>query len=129
MGNSGIIKGQSGAGRKTERARELRKEQTAAEEVFWGRVRNRKFKSLKFRRQQVIDGCIVDFYCEELKLSVEIDGSVHDNEQQVTYDTHRDKILSHRGIRIVRLRNEAVLADVDRALDELYESISFERLS
>jgi len=97
--------------------------------VFWGRVRNRKFKSLKFRRQQVIDGCIVDFYCEELKLSVEIDGSVHDNEQQLMYDTHRDKILSHRGIRIVRLRNEAVLADVDRALDELYESISFERLS
>ncbi|TAL39766.1 MAG: DUF559 domain-containing protein, partial [Spirochaetes bacterium] len=77
---------------------------TDAEKIIWELVRNRKFRNLKFRRQQIIDGFIVDFYCEELRLCLEIDGGVHDDEEQRKYDRERDAVLAQRGVRIVRLR-------------------------
>src|SRR5690606_1794412 len=57
-----------------EEARELRKKQTKAEEIFWQLVRNRKFNNLKFRRQHQIGNYIADFYCVELRLVIEFDG-------------------------------------------------------
>jgi very-short-patch-repair endonuclease len=82
---------------------------TEAEKVFWGMVRGRKMFGLKFRRQQVIDGFIVDFYCDSLGLCVEIDGSVHESEEQREYDRNRDEVLALRGLKVLRFSNDEVL--------------------
>ncbi len=59
---------------------------------------------LKFRRQQVVGRYVLDFYCAELRLGIEIDGAIHDG--QIEYDAVRDEIVSSYGIRILRIRNE-----------------------
>ena len=60
--------------------RHLRKESTGAEKILWFNFRNRKFLNLKIRRQHPIENFIADFYCDELKLIIEVDGSIHDNQ-------------------------------------------------
>jgi len=75
---------------------------------------------LKFRRQQIIDGFIVDFYCDSLGLCVEIDGGVHETEEQRNYDKLRDEALALRDLKILRLKNEEVLNDKD----SVYQCIS-----
>jgi len=71
-------------------------------------VRNRRMHGLKFRRQQIIDGFIVDFYCDSLGLCVEIDGSVHNCSKRKEYDNNRDEALSLRGLKILRFSNDDV---------------------
>lgn len=83
-------------------ARELRKNQTKAEEIFWELVRNRKFKSLKFRRQHQVGSYIVDFYCNEQKLIIEFDGEVYDSQEQQKHDSIRDKYLTTIGNKVLR---------------------------
>jgi very-short-patch-repair endonuclease len=68
-------------------ARNLRKEATSEEKKVWNALRNRKVLNLKFRRQHVIEGFVVDFYCHELRLAIEIDGKIH--KRQKEYDELR----------------------------------------
>lgn len=106
--------------KKLELARQFRKNPTESEDVVWQMLRNRQIKNLKWRRQQVIDGFIADFYCAELNVVLEIDGSVHDNEDVKEYDAYRTSVLESKGIRIFRLRNE----ECDKQhLTELIENI------
>lgn len=91
--------------KKIERARELRKEMTEAEKKAWEFLRDRRLGGLKFRRQHVIAGYIVDFYCAERKLVLEIDGEVHQQAEQKAYDEHRSQVLSEQGLQIVRIAN------------------------
>lgn len=94
--------------------RELRKRQTPQERLFWETVRNRQFNNYKFIRQHPIvfkyEGkerfFIADFYCADKKLVIELDGSVHDYQQE--YDTLRDYIISILGIRVVRIKNSEI---------------------
>jgi len=72
-------------------AKKMRLEMTSAEACFWKAVKGNKLNGLHFRRQQVVDGFIADFYCDKLKLVVEIDGGVH--EKQKAYDAERDRII------------------------------------
>jgi len=74
---------------------------------------------LKFRRQQIIDGFIVDFYCDSLGLCVEIDGGVHETEEQKNYDKLRDEALAIRSLKILRLKNEEVLGDKDLVIEKI----------
>ncbi len=90
-------------------ARELRQNQTQAEEIFWQLVRNRKFLNLKFRRQHQIGHYITDFYCDEKRLIVEFDGEIHNNAEQQKHDVTRDKYLSSSGFEILRFKNEELL--------------------
>ncbi len=99
-------------------ARDLRKNQTHAEKVFWSLVRNRQFMRLKFNRQFVIQYSevlnkrsyfIADFHCFEKKLIVEIDGDIH--KKQIEYDRMREDILLEMGYHIVRFTNDQVLND------------------
>ncbi|HCF30201.1 MAG TPA: restriction endonuclease, partial [Cyanobacteria bacterium UBA11049] len=76
------------------------------EKILWHHLRTNKLNGLHFRRQQVIDGFIVDFYCHAAGVVIEVDGAVH--LQQVEYDARRDQILSLRGLRILRITNEEV---------------------
>jgi len=75
-------------------ARTLRTNQTQAEGLFWNLVRDRKFLNLKFRRQHQIGHYIIDFYCDEKKLIIELDGEIHDSNFQKKHDSTRDKYLT-----------------------------------
>jgi len=85
-----------------------RSEPTAAEAAAWDLLRNRRCLGLKFRRQHVIRGFIVDFYCPELRIAVEVDGAVHGGRTQAEYDEARSCALAHAGISVVRINNEQV---------------------
>ena len=113
MKDKGIIRNQRVTGQKVELSREFRKSMTEAEKGFWDMVRGRKMFGLKFRRQQVIDGFIIDFYCDSLGLCIEIDGGVHDEGEQEIYDKNRDEVLSLRGLKVIRFSNEDVLEKVE----------------
>jgi very-short-patch-repair endonuclease len=93
------------------RARELRVQQTDAEETLWDLLRGRKLLGLKFRRQFPIETYIVDFYCHERHLVVELDGGIHADPRQAAHDENRDAYLRARGLHVLRLRNEAVFED------------------
>lgn len=94
-------------------ARSLRTQQTQAEVLFWERVRGHRLAGLKFRRQHVLLGKIVDFYCHQAKLIVEIDGEVHSTEQQTIADQHRDSMFMHRGYVVMRISNNDVIMRLD----------------
>lgn len=85
----------------------LRINQTPAEKIVWELLRNRKFMNLKFRRQHPVEGFILDFYCAELKLAIEIDGKIHDKQKE--YDEFRQDVIEKKGLRFIRLTNEEVL--------------------
>ena len=76
---------------------------------------------LKFRRQQVIDGFIVDFYCDSLGLCVEIDGDIHDVEDQKEYDRLRSDVLELRKLKVLRFRNEEVMSDEESVRERIRE--------
>lgn len=107
------------------RARDLRRNMTAAEDVLWANLRNRKLLNLKFFRQhpfiyQVIQNepryFVVDFYCAEKKLVIEVDGNIHDF--QVEDDLHREDILKSMNLTILRVKNEEV-EDIPKVLEKI----------
>ena len=106
MRNTYIVRGQRVSATKVERARELRNAMTAAEAMLWERLRANRLAGFHFRRQQVIDGFIVDFYCHAAKLVIEVDGPIHEDQRE--YDTARDEVLMWRALRVVRFSNEAI---------------------
>ena len=98
--------------RLTDFARQMRKEPTEAERRMWYELRNRRLGGWKFRRQFPIAGYILDFYCHELRLSVELDGSQHyDAAETEAYDERRSVVLRSLGITIVRLTNSEFLRE------------------
>jgi very-short-patch-repair endonuclease len=107
-----IIPGQPVTKEKLERAKELRREMTPAEKVLWEELRANK-QGVHFRRQQVIQGFIVDFYCHKAGLVIEVDGDVHDLQQEE--DARREKVLREMGLRIVRFGNDEVVKDAERS--------------
>jgi uroporphyrinogen-III synthase len=81
---------------------------TKEERIVWRWLRDRRLEGIKFRRQHPILNYIADFYCAELKLIVEIDGSGHETPAQDAYDVRRDIELSKLGIDVIRIRNQDV---------------------
>ncbi len=118
-----ITKGQPVEPAKKELARQYRKNPTPAERAAWELVRSRRTLGLKFRRQQVILGFIIDFFCAEHRLVLEIDGSSHEPLERQAQDEERSRILAGLELRVVRVRNEDVDAVRLKALisAELYE--------
>jgi len=105
---------------KLQRAKELRREMTPAEKILWQEVRAKKL-GVRFRRQQVIAGFIVDFYCHKSALVVEVDGDIHDLHQEE--DARREKVLSALGLRIVRFRNDEVVRNLSAVVGRIKETI------
>ena len=97
----------------------LRKLSTPAEQLLWQNIRNRNMKGLKFRRQHAIGRFVVDYYCHELKLIIEIDGDIH--KQKVSRDEYREQILCDLGYRIIRFSNEDVIKSIDIVLEKVVE--------
>ena len=104
---------------KTHLARHLRQEQTPAEKALWNLLRNRKFENLKFRRQHPLKDYIVDFYCYELKLVIELDGVYHNEKEQKYNDEQRDFHLSFLGYRTLRYNNEVVSENPQLILEKI----------
>lgn len=100
-------------------ARALRENSTEAEEMLWSFLRNRKLNGLKFRRQQPMEGFILDFYCDQVKLGVEVDGGIHSLKKIQEYDEQRTCFLKEFGIEIIRFSNDVVLKDTERVLSEI----------
>jgi very-short-patch-repair endonuclease len=101
-----------------ERRRKLRNDATEAEKILWYRIRNNLLE-YKFRRQHSIGKYIVDFYCAELKLVVEIDGYIHGEENNIERDRIREDYLVGLGLRIVRYRNEQIIYELDSVMIDL----------
>ncbi len=96
-----------------QRARELRRMQTAAEKLLWEHLRARRLDGLKFRRQVPLLGHIADFYCHELALVVEVDGEVHSTAEQRAHDENRDADLAAHGLTVLRFSNRQVLGEIE----------------
>ena len=98
------------------RARQLRDNETRAEKLLWARLRNKQL-GVKFRRQHPLHFFIVDFYCHELKLVIELDGGIHFTEENQEYDKMRTELIAEFEIRVIRFRNEEIYFEIENVID------------
>jgi len=99
-----------------EKRRMSRNSPTKPESIFWGRVKGRQISNCKFRRQHGIGNYIVDFYCPEVKLAIEIDGESHYKKRAVEYDKRRTKYIESLGIKLIRFTNDDIMKNIDGAM-------------
>ena len=102
-------------------AKFMRHTATDAEHLMWQILRAKRFMNLKFRRQHVIEPYIVDFYCHEIGLVIELDGSQHGTDEGQEYDAERTKFLEGLGLTVVRYWNSDVLGRMDVVLEDLWQ--------
>ena len=100
-------------------ARELRQRETEAEQKLWALLRNRQLKGKKFRRQHAIDKYVVDFYCNESKLAIELDGNFHTATEAKEYDDSRTALLNEMGITVLRFWNDEVINNPSGVLQKI----------
>ena len=101
----------------TKLSRQLRKEQTDYEKIMWEVLRAKKLNWIKFRRQHPFWRYIADFYSDELKLVIELDGKIHQNQKE--YDKIRDEIISKYWVKILRIKNEEIYNNLDLVVQEI----------
>ncbi len=107
-----------------ETAEGLRKNMTLAELILWKKLKDRKLFKVKFRRQHPIDIFIVDFYCHQYKLVIEVDGEIHFDPEKKEYDLGRTEELKRFGIRIIRFTNDQIIFDMDKVITEINNTIT-----
>jgi len=110
----------------TQRARELRRDQTDAERMAWYLLRGRKLGA-KFRRQCRLENWVADFYCFEHRLAIELDGGVHSQPSQMRRDATKEDYLRTTGIRLLRIANGLVMQDPEEFLRKVREAIALGR--
>jgi len=101
-----------------ERAKELRKSMTEAEKALWQKIRNEKL-GVKFRRQHPCNRFILDFYCHEKRLAIEIDGEYHFKRDQMEYDLGRAFEIENYDIKLIRFSNQEVLTNIKSVINEI----------
>lgn len=106
-----------------DRRRELRRYSTEQEKKLWEKLRKSQL-GYKFRRQHSIGGYIVDFYCAETRLVIEIDGSSHDVLDQKEYDSVRDQFLKDLNHTVLRFKNEEVDAEIEKVITKIQKNLS-----
>jgi very-short-patch-repair endonuclease len=114
-----IVRGQTISAKQLEGAKELRRAMTPAEKILWKRVKANKLNGLHFRRQQIVHGYFADFYCHQHELIVELDGGIHEFQQE--YDADREAYLIALGFRIIRFSNEEIERDLKGVLQKIVE--------
>jgi tryptophan synthase alpha chain len=105
-----------------ENAKFLREFKTKAEDKLWQKLRSRQLNNLKFRRQHPFGEYVLDFYCNEVKLCVEVDGNIHNNKLIIENDEERTKILNENGITVIRFKNEDIIGNIKKVLKNISES-------
>lgn len=114
-----------GASRNTfEKAHELRRNMTEAEKLLWQELKNRQIFKVRFRRQHPISIFIVDFYCHEYKLTIELYGDIHLKKEVAEYDDGRTHDIEKHGIKILRFSNEQVFSEINLVVNEILTHIS-----
>lgn len=101
-----------------ERAKELRKARNMAEVIFWQHVRNKSFKGFDFDRQKIIGNYIVDFFCLDRSVVIEIDGSSHNDKNE--YDTQRNSYLKGLGLTVIHISAEDIEFHIHDVFNKLY---------
>jgi very-short-patch-repair endonuclease len=114
-----IVIGQKIRSQTLEVAKYMRTIQTPQEKILWECLRANRLDGLHFRRQQVIDHFIVDFYCHRAGLVIELDGSVHDDPEQHEYDQERGQAIAQRGLRIMRIWDSEIENDLEAVLNRI----------
>ncbi len=104
-------------------AKGLRRSQSEAEKMLWGRIRNVQLDRVKFRRQEPLGRYIVDFVSFDKKLVIEIDGSQHDEAQTREKDEQRRRWLESKGFHVMRFWNNDVLLNIDGVLAQIKEAL------
>lgn len=99
-------------------AKTLRKNETRTEKILWTHLSNKKL-GVKFRRQHPVSQFIVDFYCHELKLVIEIDGKIHLRKENIEYDKMRTQLLNYHNLQVLRFSNEEVLKDIQEVINRI----------
>ncbi|MFL5340951.1 MAG: endonuclease domain-containing protein [Gemmataceae bacterium] len=97
---------------------------TTEEQLLWQRLRGNRLSKLHFRRQQVIDGFIADFYCHAAGIVVEVDGPIHQDQRE--YDAGRDQVFQQRGIRALRFSNDDILNRLEIVLRQIADACAEE---
>jgi len=92
--------------------------------MLWERLRKKKCRNFKFRRQHPIGEFIVDFFCYEAMLVIELDGEVYHDKYQRERDAERTNILNELGIRVLRFKNEAIFNDVEGVLKTIEKALN-----
>jgi len=110
------------------RIRELRTNATDPEKLMWSLLHNRVIHDAKFRRQHPVASYILDFYCHEAKLAIELDGSQHLEDNQAKYDEERTKTLEEQGIKVLRFWNSDVTNKTEEVLNVIWDELE-ERLA
>jgi len=105
------------------RAAELRKNMTRCEKLLWDCLKNKSIQRHKFRRQHPIDKYIVDFYCHQLKLIIEVDGGIHNEIDNVEYDKNRTFELEEYGLEVLRFTNEHICNHMEDVLMTIRKKI------
>jgi len=104
-----------------EHSRQLRKDMTEAEKLFWSKVRNKQLNGVQFYRQKIIGDYIVDFYCPQVMLVIEIDGSQHYQEEGLEKDEVRDAYIRALELTILRFTNREVLTNMAGVLETVHD--------
>ena len=112
-----------------EKRRKLRQYQTNAEELVWRYLRNRQMLGYKIKRQYSVDHFVIDFYCPKLKLAIEVDGESHNNPEQKKYDIQRQKYLEEFDINFVRIKDEDLLGNPNKAFMKIEDAIKLLEMS
>lgn len=105
-----------------EKRRTLRKGITYCEKIMWIHLR-RKQLGVRFLRQYSVDHYVIDFYCPELKLAIELDGSVHDEPNQKEYDAYRQEYLEKFGISFCRIKNADIMGNANTTFERIEDAI------
>ncbi len=103
-------------------AQSLRGDMSPPEVLLWTQLRSRQLGGLKFRRQHPVDTYVLDFYCPEIRLAVEVDGADHFEDDQRRKDAHRDAIMVEKGIRTLRIPAVEVFQNMDGVLTAILEA-------
>lgn len=102
-----------------QKRKDLRNNPTQAEAFLWGYLKGSQLDGRKFRRQASIKSFIVDFYCPEEKLVIELDGDFHFDEETKKYDQKRTRKIECEGLKVIRFENQEVLLNLDKVLKEI----------
>ena len=103
--------------------KELRKNQTEAEVKLWQRLRNKRLEGIKFFRQYSVGYYILDFYCPQLKIGIELDGGQHAQKENRVYDLERSSFFETKGIKIIRFWNNEILNHLELVLEKIVMEI------
>ncbi len=107
----------------TNKRKELRHNMTKAEVLLWIELKGRKVMGYKFRRQFGIDIYVVDFYCPELKLAIEVDGATHFTDEDIAYDKDRQERIEQLGVRFLRFTNLDIYDSLECVMEVIRNKI------